>query len=264
MLESDRSYLVYLPPGYEESEEEYPTLYLLHGMGRDPGWWTEVARMDRIVTTMIASGRIEPLIMIMPDGNRVEGNVTTTSLYDDRCETGLDLVARALKVVADLFEGLRAYDVSCDADFERHIVEEVVAEVDSRYRTNGERYIGGFSLGGRGALQLTLLNDGVFDGAFGLSGNYDFLRRALRRGDVDVAGDMRLFLASGDNDQRGVYGRLSTDIFHRELERQGIEHLYCIYDGTHSNMSWVPAMPEALQYLLATGATAQESVCGHQ
>ena len=260
-LGEDRTYWIYLPPGYEDSEEQYPTLYLLHGMSQDQRWWTEVARIDRITTAMIVSDKIRPLIVVMPNGNRVEGDVSTTSLYDDHCETGLDFVARALKIIGDRLRSLRVYKISCEGDFEDYIVSEVVTEIDSRYRTNGERYIGGFSVGGRGAVQLALGNDGFFDGAFGLSGNYDFLRKELRDGDIQPGKDIKLFLASGDKDQRGVYGELNTFLFHKELKRQGMEHLYCTYDGTHSDMAWVAAMPQALQYLLATEDPDLQHTC---
>ena len=169
----------------------------------------------------------------MPNGNRVEQDVSTTGLYDDHCRTGLDVLARALKALGDRLTGLRIYKVSCDADFGNYIVNEVVKDVDSSYRTDGERYIGGFSVGGRGALQLSVANGGVFDGGFGLSGSYDFLRKAMR-----------------NKDQRGLYGELGTFLFHKDLAGLGVEHLYCTYDGTHSDMAWVAAMPQALRYLL--------------
>ena len=37
-LGEDRSYWVYLPPGYKESRERYPALYLLHGMSQGHRW----------------------------------------------------------------------------------------------------------------------------------------------------------------------------------------------------------------------------------
>lgn len=250
VLGEDRTYWVYLPPGYHDSTERYPTLYLLHGMSQGHRWWTEVARIDRVATAMIASGKIRPVVIVMPSGNRVEKDTSTTSLYDDRCETGLDVVARALKALGDLLNGLRIYKISCDGDFEEFIAREVVREIDSRYRTNSERYVGGFSVGGRGAVQLALGNGDVFDGAFGLSGSYDFLREELRKGRLQPSNGMKLFLGSGNKDQRGVYGSLNTFVFHQDLVNRGVEHLYCTYDGTHSDVAWVSAMPLALLYLL--------------
>ena len=146
---------------------------------------------------------------------------------------------------------LGIYKVSCDGNFEDYVAKELLQDIDSRYVTNGERYVGGFSTGGRGALQLALGNDGVFGGAFGLSGNYDFLRRSLRSGSIPDD-ELRLFIASGDNDQRGVYGRLGTFLFHKDLAARGIDHLYCTYDGTHSDTVWVSALPMALRHLLGS------------
>ena len=262
VLGEERTYWIYLPPGYQETNERYPTLYLLHGMSQGHRWWAEVARIDRIATSMISSGKIRPTIIVMPNGNRVESNVSTTSLYDDRCSTGLDIVAKWLKAIGDRLEGLSIYHVSCDADFGRFIHDELVEEVDANFRTTDERYLGGFSIGARGALQLALGNDNLFDGAFGLSGNYDFLRQAIRGGNINPQSGMKLFLGSGNQDQRGVYGELSTFLFHKDLLKHETSHLYCTYDGSHSDVSWVTAVPKALEYLLAADYNPHDSQDG--
>ena len=201
---------------------------------------------------MIASGKIRSLIIVMPNGNRVEEDATTTSIYDDRCKTGLDIVARMLKALGDRFDRLMMYKVSCEGDFEEFIVKDLVGEIDSRYRTTGERYVGGFSIGGRGAMQLAFGNGDVFAGAFGMSGNYDYLRRALRDEEIAPLNGMKLFLATGDKDQRGVYGEINTYLFDKELDRQGLDHLYCRYSGAHGDTVWVTAVPHALRYIAGT------------
>ena len=256
VLGEDRTYRVYLPPGYEESRQSYPTLYLLHGMSQGHQWWTEVARVDRIATSMIEAGKIPPAIIVMPNGNRVERDISTTSLYDDHCATGLDLVGRALKAVGDRLQGLRIYKISCEGDFDAFVSRELVSEIDSGYRTDGQRYLGGFSIGARGALQLALGNQDVFDGAFGLSGNYDYLRRELRAGRSEPADGMKILVGSGVSDQRGVYGDLNTLLFHRQMARSGVVHLYCTYPGTHSDVTWVSTTPLALEFLLSDGFDA--------
>src|SRR5690625_4671120 len=48
-LEKERRITVYTPPGYEESEEEYPVLYLLHGMGGDEEAWITLGRTAQIM-----------------------------------------------------------------------------------------------------------------------------------------------------------------------------------------------------------------------
>ena len=258
VLGEDRTYRVYLPPGYEDSRRSYPTLYLLHGMSQGQQWWTEVARVDRIATSMIDAGKIRPAIIVMPNGNRVERDISTTSLYDDHCATGLDAVGRALKTLGDRFQGLRIYKISCEGNFDAFISRELVSEIDSAYRTDGERYVGGFSIGARGALQLALGNPDVFAGAFGLSGNYDYLRGELRAGRSNPPDGMKLFVGAGVSDQRGVYGDLNTLLFHRQMASSGVAHLYCTYPGTHSDVTWVSTMPLALEFLLSDGFDASE------
>ena len=88
-------------------------------------------------------------------------------------------------------------------------------------------------------------------GGFGLSGNYDYLRRQLRSRSAGGADGKKLFIGSGVSDQRGVYGDLNTLLFHREMDRRGIDHLYCTYQGTHSDVAWVRAMPLAFEFLLS-------------
>jgi len=94
-----------------------------------------------------------------------------------------------------------------------------------------------------------------------VSGNYDYFRKALKNGRDLLAADMRLFLASGDRDQRGVYGELNTFLLHKDLARTGVEHLYCTYHGTHSDMAWVSAMLSALRYLLAPPDSGFDPSC---
>ncbi|MFT3743190.1 MAG: alpha/beta hydrolase-fold protein [Pyrinomonadaceae bacterium] len=88
----ERDLFVYLPPGYDESEERYPTVYCLTGFtGRgqmlmnDSAFTPNIAeRMDRL----IAAGTIKPMIVVMPDcftyyGGSQYINSTATGRYED-------------------------------------------------------------------------------------------------------------------------------------------------------------------------------------
>ena len=71
ILANDRDVIVYLPPGYEERSENYPSVYCLTGFtGRgkmllnDAAFTPNLAeRMDRLID----SGAIKPMIVVMPD-----------------------------------------------------------------------------------------------------------------------------------------------------------------------------------------------------
>ena len=55
-LSSYRRLTIYLPPGYEDSIERYPVLYLLHGSGGDEDAWTDLGRTAQIMDNLIAEG----------------------------------------------------------------------------------------------------------------------------------------------------------------------------------------------------------------
>ncbi len=64
-----RRITVYTPPGYEKSKDKYPVLYLLHGAGGDEEAWMTLGRTAQILDNLIASGRVKPMIVVMPNGN---------------------------------------------------------------------------------------------------------------------------------------------------------------------------------------------------
>ncbi len=129
---------VYLPPGYEQSKERYPTVYILTGFtGRgtmllnDSAWDENIAqRMDRL----IASGTVKPMILVMPD-----------------CFTRIG--------------GSQYINSSATGRYEDHVINELVPFVDKRYRTLGDRdhrAVMGKSSGGYGAVILAMRHPDVF------------------------------------------------------------------------------------------------------
>ncbi len=72
--------LVYLPYGYDEAEQ-YNILYLMHGTGDDENYWLRTNPNNKtMLDNLIASGQIEPLIVVTP----------TFYVEDDFMDTGLD------------------------------------------------------------------------------------------------------------------------------------------------------------------------------
>jgi enterochelin esterase-like enzyme len=68
-LKANRRLAVYTPPGYEQSNEKYPVLYLLHGAGGDEDSWAAHGRAIQIMDNLIAQGKAKPMIVVMPNGN---------------------------------------------------------------------------------------------------------------------------------------------------------------------------------------------------
>ena len=59
---------VYLPAGYDSTQDSYPVLYLINGGGTDDTAWTGGGNMQEIMDELIVSGMAKPMIVVMPDG----------------------------------------------------------------------------------------------------------------------------------------------------------------------------------------------------
>ena len=65
-----RNFYMYTPPGYDQnSTENYPVLYILHGGGEDQRGWATQGKIDLILDNLIAGKKAKPMIVIMVDGN---------------------------------------------------------------------------------------------------------------------------------------------------------------------------------------------------
>lgn len=137
-------YTVYLPNGYDASgATRYPTLYLLHGRGdSQAAWQQEAGALD----DLIAAGDIAPMIVVMPDAPWSDrGNYYVNSLY-----TGVPKAA--------------AVETGFTTDLVDHI-DATFPTVDDR----AARAIGGYSMGGAGALRFATVHQDIFSTAIVLS-----------------------------------------------------------------------------------------------
>lgn len=140
----NRSVLVYLPPDYERQKKiRYPAVYFLQGFGASDAEGRK-KRFNSFVETinrLIAEGKINPVIFVMPDGSNRFGG----SFYTNSIATG---------------------------NWEDYIVRDLVGYVDKKYRTIAKaesRGIAGFSMGGYGAIKLAMKHPDVFGATYGTS-----------------------------------------------------------------------------------------------
>lgn len=147
---AERRIPVYLPPGYENGDSRYPTVYLLTGFtGRGAFMLNDSAfdepiqeRLDRL----ISSGQIQPMIVVMPD-----------------CFTR--------------YGGSQYLNSSATGRYQDHLIDEIVPYIDRHYRTRAEpgfRAIGGKSSGGYGALVQAMRYPDVFSATACHSGDMYF------------------------------------------------------------------------------------------
>jgi len=65
---------IYTPPGYT-TDQKYPVLYLLHGIGGDENEWGRGGVPDVILDNLYADKKAVPMIVVMPNG-RASKDVT--------------------------------------------------------------------------------------------------------------------------------------------------------------------------------------------
>ena len=120
-------YNIVLPEGYEDSEQRYPTLYLLHGLGSNYTAWARM-RVPEYAANY-------DMIVVMPDvGNSWYVNWA-------RSEEGQKNA------------------------WEDYMVEDLIGHVDATFRTiprREGRAINGLSMGGYGAIMLGLRHPDLF------------------------------------------------------------------------------------------------------
>jgi S-formylglutathione hydrolase FrmB len=142
-----KRYLIYLPPSYrQESRRRYPVVYVLHGATGNEADWVARGDLNRIADSAVAAGLPE-LILVMPDGdNSFWVNWAISPGYQDCARN------------AELAEAVTTFCVATSR-YGDYIAVDLVTQVDSAYRTLGERAhrgLLGLSMGGTGALTLAL------------------------------------------------------------------------------------------------------------
>jgi enterochelin esterase-like enzyme len=130
--------VVVLPPGYtSHPARRYPVLYLLHGSPGAPSNFITIGDAATDEATLVAEGRMQPLILVIPTG------------------------ARSFLADNEWADGVRPGN-----GWETFVARDLVRAIDGRYRTiaaGASRGLGGLSEGGYGALNIGLHHPGEFD-----------------------------------------------------------------------------------------------------
>jgi S-formylglutathione hydrolase len=139
----DRAVTVYLPPSYAtDQDRRFPVLYLLHGYGEKDDTFTErLAGLAGSADRLARMQGFSELIVVTPDAYTLHKG----SMYSNSPVIG---------------------------DWERFIAEDLVAYMDSHYRTFADRMsrgLAGHSMGGYGALRIGMKRADVFSSLYIMS-----------------------------------------------------------------------------------------------
>ena len=69
VLDSYRPLVVYTPAGYDKDGKDYPVFYLVSGTTDTEETWFKVGKLNVILDNLVAQGKAEPMIVVMPYGN---------------------------------------------------------------------------------------------------------------------------------------------------------------------------------------------------
>ncbi|MBQ7530144.1 MAG: esterase family protein [Paludibacteraceae bacterium] len=215
VLNRSMKYSVYLPAGYTDTAQ-YPVIYLLHGYGGDQNdWWT----FDDIAADadeMIAAGEVPELIIVTPDGG--------TWMYIDNCYNN----------------GIY---------YEQYFFSELLPDVETRYsicRERSARMIGGFSMGGYGALRYGVMHNELFAYVYAMSsviGGYGATDISNIIGNYPVSSLPGITLECGDRD----YFTYDNRDFSALLTSLGIQHEHIERSGSHDWTFWSACSPKILR-----------------
>lgn len=132
---------VYLPKNYDSSKKRYPVIYYLHGYMDDS---TQMFSFNKALDQAVKDGTIGEFILVSIDGkNRFLGGFYT--------------------------------DSPVSGNYESYIIKDIVPLIDSHYRTipdRNSRGIFGYSMGGFGAIRLSLRNPDIFGAAVSVCGSF--------------------------------------------------------------------------------------------
>jgi len=120
VLNAWRPLVVYTPAGYETSGKSYPVFYLISGTTDTEETWFKVGKLNTILDNLIADGKAEPMIVVMPYGNMgttpMPASMAATKMYETFAE---ELTGCIMPYVESSFRTVNDRDHRAIAGFSR-------------------------------------------------------------------------------------------------------------------------------------------------
>lgn len=190
----DVGYVVATPPEYDASgATKYPVVYFLHGMGGNES--ADSGGFSGLIRGAILAKKMPPAICVFPNGGR--------SGYRDNVE--------------------------------KMIVDELIPLIDKTYPTKAgatNRVAAGFSMGGAGAVRLSILHPDLFCGAGSWGGGmWQGADKLIAAAEALKGKPFSFLLVNGDEDRPDAYAALAE-----KLETLGIPHKVTILENTPHNL----------------------------
>lgn len=188
-----------------DSEKAYPILYLLHGAGDDQDAWLDKGDAQKIADNYIKNQGGTPMIIVMPDAQLT------------------------------FYMG----------NYEQYLHEELIPEVEGKYKFSGKRAVAGLSMGGFGTLYHALKYPAKFTYAYAMSPATADTFKAL----VDAQSNKSVFppftIEVGNQDTT-VDNAAAKDLADY-MKGKGLSVEFIARDGIHYWNFWQECLPKALK-----------------
>jgi enterochelin esterase-like enzyme len=220
------SFHVYLPPGYADSTQRYPVLYLLHGNEQPATAFLEIGLQGQL-DTLIARHEIPPLIAVMIQGGKGANNWRDqgTHRYESYVVEVQELIDRTLPTVA----------------------------------SRGARAIAGDSMGGYGAMNVALGHPRRFSIVESWLGFFNGLSDELHAARAVIARDgLHAFLFGGSADN--IADPSENAPFAAALRAAGASAHGVVYPGEHDMQTLHAHLAHMLRYV---GGALAENAAAH-
>lgn len=236
-LELNRRMYVYTPPGYENSKEKYPVLYLLHGGGGDEDAWTSLGRANYILDNLIATGKAKPMIVVMTNGNAEQSAAVTDWSKEPDASQSFGPGANGSE--QEIIDGM--------TKFPNSLVNDVIPYIEKHYRVIGNtenRAIAGLSMGCLQTQITAMTNPGLFQyiGCFSLGIHFNTPFDLISNNILIPAYDKHL----GTMKNKLFYVGCGTEDFcyegvqtlRKKLGEHNFEYVYNETGGGHTWANW--------------------------
>lgn len=245
VLGVNKDFSIYLPAGYEESEQRYPVVYVLHPAGGTHESWIHSGYLPQVADDAIRSGMALPMIVVMADAGGM-GEM-------------------------HLGKHLGFFSVP-GWDYEAYFHKELIPLIDSTYRTLSDkkhRAIIGASMGGEASISYAQKHPELYGASCAISGIVGYPEQSqMAQSDKDYADSLiannptafvekatdeeidrlrsvRWFTDCGDSD----YFYEGNIAFFLAMKKRGVAIDYRMRSGVHGWYYWVTALAPVLHFL---------------
>lgn len=218
---SNRPAKVILPPNFD-ANKQYPTLYLLHGIGGNENEWFG-GNPNEVISNLLAEGKCKEMIIIIPN---------IRARHD------------SVKVAPDFYSVQHFNEFN---NFLYDLQNDLMPYIEKNYpvlKGRQNRAVAGLSMGGRAALHIgiNMIDDFAYIGAFTPAVGvlpYDmenglFSNQTLTLPDKYKPSTL-VMIVKGSND--GVVHEW-PDTYSAVLHNNGVEHIYYVAQGGHDFNVW--------------------------